>query len=148
MARFPDIPSALHHISEMLDKLDRRTRLAVSALTNLENTMASAIDHLRAAVTAQTTVTQGVVTLLQDLNTRLREAIDNEDSDAIEAIAEELEKNTASLASAVVANTPVGGEPAPVLGPPEPQAEEGTKEGTSETKVNPDAGGSQEPSQG
>jgi len=132
MARWRDIPSALDDIFGVLEKLDRRTRLAVNALSNLETTMATAIDHLRAAVTAQTTVTQGVVTLLQDLNARLRAAIDDEDDEAIEAIAAELEANTASLASAVVANTPVGGEPAPDLDPkpapetPEPQAEAGT----------------------
>jgi hypothetical protein len=76
----------------------------------------SAIDDLRAAVAAERSVTQGVVTLLQDLNQRLHDAVNADDMAAVSAVVADIKANTDTLAAAVAANTPSSpgtGSPAP-----------------------------------
>lgn len=67
--------------------------------------MSKELDDLKAAVDAQTTVTQSVVTLLTNLAQQLKDAKD--DPVAIEALANTVSANAKSLSDAVVANTPV-----------------------------------------
>lgn len=71
-------------------------------LGRIEMTLA----ELKAKVDAETTVVQSAVTLLSSLAQSLKDAIAANDPAAIQAIADELDTNTASLAAAVAANTP------------------------------------------
>ena len=76
----------------------------------------SAVTDLTDAVNAQSTVVDSAVTLLQSLAQQIRDNVDN--SDALNALADEIEANTSELADAVSANTPAEQppveEPAPV----------------------------------
>jgi hypothetical protein len=81
----------------------------------------SAIDDLRAAVAAERSVTQGVVTLLQDLNQRLHDAVNADDMAAVSAVVADIKANTDTLAAAVAANTPSSpGTGSPVTPEPSP----------------------------
>jgi ABC-type transporter Mla subunit MlaD len=64
----------------------------------------SAVTDLTNAVNAQSTVVDSAVTLLQSLAQQIRDNVDN--SDALNALADEIEANTSELADAVSANTP------------------------------------------
>jgi hypothetical protein len=76
-----------------------------SLIRKLEMLMA-AIDNLTAAVAAQTTVEQSVVTLLTQLSASLQAAIASGNPAAVQAAADTITSNTAALAAAVTANTP------------------------------------------
>lgn len=72
------------------------------------------LDQLTADVTSNTTVTQSAITLLQGLKNRLDLAIAaNQAGDATQlaALSTSLEAQTAALAAAVTANTPVDPQP-------------------------------------
>jgi recombinational DNA repair protein RecT len=79
----------------------------------MEIYMSAAMDRLREDVAAQKTVTSSVLTLLNDISNKLKDAITNEDTTAIEAISADLEANTKSLSDAVLANTPAQGTEPP-----------------------------------
>lgn len=82
----------------------------------------SAIDDLRSAVQAERSVTEGVVRLLQDLNSRLHAAVTSDDMAQVQQIVADLKANTDSLATAVAANTPSD----PAGGSNNPPADPGT----------------------
>jgi hypothetical protein len=67
--------------------------------------MSRQLEHLRSAVTAQTTIIGSVQTLLTNLAARIRTASSNDDSEALESIASDIDQNSTLLASAVAANT-------------------------------------------
>lgn len=77
--------------------------------------MASLAD-ITAAVAAETTVEQSVITLLGTLSSDLTAAIANNDPAAMQAIVTTLNNNAAALAAAVTANTPAP-TPAPAPSP-------------------------------
>lgn len=84
--------------------------------------MSAEMDALRASVTSQKTVVDGVVTMLSDLSARLKEAIANDDPAAIQAIVADVDANTKALGDAVMANTPAPADPAPAPAEdPQPQ---------------------------
>lgn len=63
---------------------------------------------LKDAVAKEREVTASVIALLGDLTKRLNDAIASQDPAAIQAVVDDINSNSASLAAAVVANTPVG----------------------------------------
>jgi len=71
--------------------------------------MASNLDHVKASVAANTTVTQSVLTLVTGLAQQIRD--NAEDPAALEALAGQLDADNAALAKAVTDNTPTA--PAP-----------------------------------
>jgi len=75
------------------------------------------IDDLVAKVTAQATVIDGVVVLLGDLNTHLKEAIAENDPVKLQAVADALDANTTRLANAAAANTTAAPAEQPVVDP-------------------------------
>jgi peptidoglycan hydrolase CwlO-like protein len=98
-----DIPAELRSIRESLHSLHRKL-----------DTMSTALSDLQAAVAAQTTVDASVVTLLQGLSAQLTAALAAGDDTAVEAAAQAIAANTATLAAAVTANTPAApSSPAP-----------------------------------
>lgn len=85
----------------MLAKLD--------AILKREATMAVDVSKIQADVAAQTTVTQSAVALLQQLTDALKNippSTDPQTQAAIDALAQSIEANTASLADAITKNTP------------------------------------------
>lgn len=89
-------------LMEMIEALDLKLS------TKQEKTMAL-IDDTLADVTAQTTVEQSAVTLLNSLSAQLAAA--GTDPVKLQQIKDGLDANTAALAAAVAANTPAA--PAP-----------------------------------
>lgn len=77
------------------------------------------LTSLREAVQAQKQVTQGVITLLTDIHSRLEEALADDDPEAMAAVLSDIKANTQALAEAVAANTP-GGPPVQPLQDPVP----------------------------
>lgn len=67
--------------------------------------MASLAD-IRAAVEAQATVEQSVITLLQQLAQELRDALANNDPAAMQQLVDQINAQTQALSEAVTANTP------------------------------------------
>ena len=80
-----------------------------------ENQLVKTIDDLQADVTAQTTVVQSTITLLNGIAAQLKAAAG--EPAKILAIATGLEANTAALAAAVTANTAPAPAPAPSPAP-------------------------------
>lgn len=68
--------------------------------------MTDIVTRLKSDVEEQTTVINSVVLLLQGLAARVRDANNNDDSEALDEIASELEANSVTLGQAVAANTP------------------------------------------
>jgi hypothetical protein len=81
----------------------------LTALLAQGSKIMATVADVQADVTSQTTVIGSAVTLLQGLSAQLAAA--GTDPVALQAIKDSLDSNTASLAAAVVANTP--GAPAP-----------------------------------
>lgn len=90
------------NLAARFDRLDR----TLDTLLAKETTMAKTLDDVLADVTAETTVTQSAITLLQQIKAALDAAIASGDVTKIQAISDQLEANTAALAAAVTANTP------------------------------------------
>ncbi len=68
--------------------------------------MAQELDDLKAAVAAETEVTQSAIALLNGLKAKLDAAIAAGDPAALKALSDSLGKDTTDLAAAVTANTP------------------------------------------
>ena len=69
--------------------------------------MSAQLDALVAAVSANTTITESAITLLQGLHAKLLELIANGiDPVAVQQLADDLSAQTQKLADAVTANTP------------------------------------------
>jgi hypothetical protein len=72
----------------------------------------NSLANLQAAVAAQTTVTQSVLTLLSTMAAEIAAASPTGDNPAIDAVVTTMNANAASLAAAVTANTPAAPAPA------------------------------------
>jgi hypothetical protein len=95
--------------------LVRTDQLILDSLTQLNrrfDVMTTALENLQAAVAAEATVEASVVTLLTTLSADLQSAIASNNPAAIQAVADQIAANTATLAAAVTANTPAPAAPA------------------------------------
>lgn len=113
--RLEDAVARIEAVSEQADEARRLLR----RITRMENAEMVKLADIRAAVEANANVQAGVITLLQKLSTDLQSALDNGSDEELQAVIDQLNGNTAAMAAAVVANTPVANEQ-----PPEPPAEE------------------------
>lgn len=93
--------------------------------------MSRQLDHLRASVAAMTSAQASAEALLIGIASRLRDASNNDDMDAVDSLAGEIEQRTDELSAAVAENTtpeevPVDPTPTPTgdadanVGPPTP----------------------------
>lgn len=64
------------------------------------------IQDLTSHIEAQTSVEDGVITLLQTISQQLKDAQASNDPAAIQAAIDQIDANTKKLSDAVVANTP------------------------------------------
>jgi len=83
-----------------------RVEEKVDRILAKEIRMAKTLDDVLADVTAQTTVVQSVLTLIEGLKQQLADALASGDPAKVQAVLDGLEANTASLSAAVTANTP------------------------------------------
>lgn len=101
------------YLFERLDAIDA----AIAQLkTQGEQIMATLAD-ITAAVAAEKTVEDSVITLLQQLSQMLKDAIAANDPVAMQAVVDQLNANAKTLSDAVVANTPTPPTPAPAPAP-------------------------------
>lgn len=85
-----------------LDRIERKLDLVLAKETKEMATIAD----IQAAVTAEKTVEDSVVTLLQTLSADLKAALAANDPAALQAVVDSINTNAAALAAAVTANTP------------------------------------------
>ena len=97
------IPTSTTPPARALGWLERR--LFHTIISNQEKIMATLAD-IQAAVAAERTVEDSVVTLLQTLSADLKAAIAANDPAAMQAVVDTIDQNTAALSAAVTANTP------------------------------------------
>lgn len=95
---------------------NNQTAILFAILNNQERIMATLAD-IQAKLAAETTAEAKVIALLQTLSDDLKVAIANNDPVALQAVADQLDQNTAALAAAVAADTPA---PAPAPAPAAP----------------------------
>ena len=106
--------SATSAQSPQLDRIEAGLQIL---LKNQGTTMATLAD-IQAKVAAETTVEGSVLALLSSVSADLKTALASNDPVALQAVADQLDKNTAALSAAVLANTPAA--PAPVPAPVSP----------------------------
>jgi hypothetical protein len=95
-----------------LDALLAGQALIRKELAAMSASTANSLANLQAAVAAQTTVTQSVLTLLSTMAAEIAAASPTGDNPAIDAVVTTMNANAASLAAAVTANTPAAPAPA------------------------------------
>jgi hypothetical protein len=92
------------YVAEHLRRIHER-------LSEMEMTLMSAIDDLKADVAANRTVVDSAITLLNGLHQQLMDAIASGDPAALTGLADDLKSQTDALASAVAANTSAPPQP-------------------------------------
>jgi len=87
----------------------------LTALQSLGDKLMATLADIQNDVASESTVIDGVVTLLGELSTQLAAAIAANDPAALQAIVTSIDANKAKLAAAVAANTPAApaGNPSP-----------------------------------
>lgn len=81
---------------------------AVAILAIGEYRMSVALDRLQASMTANSSAVASVLALVSTIAGEIRNNVD--DSDALNAIADKLDAESAQIAAAVTANTPAAGD--------------------------------------
>jgi hypothetical protein len=95
-------------------RTDQQILDSLQSLNRRLDAMTTALENLQTAVAAEATVEASVVTLLTTLSADLQSAIASNNPAAIQAVADQITANTATLAAAVTANTPAApAAPAP-----------------------------------
>lgn len=101
-------------------EVQRLLRHIAGEVRNLQEALMSWKDDLKAAIVEDTAVTQGVVDLVAKQADQIQKLInDGLDPAEMQKYVDEIRANSATLASAVAANTSAPPEPAPVV--PEPE---------------------------
>jgi hypothetical protein len=93
------------NIFSQLSRMERKLNLLLA----METYEMTKISDLQDAVAAERTVSASVITLLNDINQRLKDAIASGDPAALDAVVADITNNTKALSDAVVANTPASG---------------------------------------
>lgn len=88
--------------------------------------MALDLSQLTAAAAANENAEQSAILLMQQLGAELTAAINGGDQTAVNAVADALNNESATLAAAVVQNTPAASTPPAGSGPTAPPADTGT----------------------
>jgi hypothetical protein len=107
-------------LDHRLETLDRKIDALAHFLHHQGAQIMTTLDDLTAAVAAETTVTDSVLTFIQGLEAQLLAAAPG--NTAVEALVTTMKANAARLSAAVVANTPAAppAVPAPVVAPATP----------------------------
>ncbi len=103
-------------LKDLINHVDPQLKYLIGRI----ETMASAIDDLKAAVEAEKSVSAGIIALCDDISQKLKDAIAGGDLSAVKQLADDLSGNTRAVQEAILRNTPAAAvEPAPVdSGPP------------------------------
>lgn len=85
---------------------DPRFMALLEGIFQREGTILATIEEVQAAVAAEGTVVDSVVTLLGGISQQLADAIAQNDPVALQAVVDSINAQSQTLADAVVANTP------------------------------------------
>jgi molecular chaperone GrpE (heat shock protein) len=96
----------IHHFHHPDEATAERLCRIEQMLGALMETIMATMDDLKAAVQRNTEVDSSVTTLLQGISQQLKDAKAANDPAAIQAVIDQLDKNTSTLSDAVTANTP------------------------------------------
>lgn len=98
-----------HHYPEGGQAQLNRIESKMNTLLGIEVAQMAQIEDLQAEVNENTDVTQSAITLMNGLSQQLKDALASNDPAAVQAVIDQLDQNTNSLAAAVTANTPAQG---------------------------------------
>lgn len=99
-----DLQTQLNRIERAIAQLAAGLNVVITE----EKAIMATLTDIQAAVTAEKTVEDSVVTLLQQLAAQLKAALAANDPAAAQAIVDQINANAKALADAVAANTPAG----------------------------------------
>lgn len=97
--------SNTRHLKEINNRLDLVLNLLIHIL-NKENLIMATIQDISAAVAAESTVDDSIITLLNQIVQQLKDAQASNDPAAMDAVVASIQANTKKLSDAVTANTP------------------------------------------
>lgn len=93
-------------------------KASLTTLQTQERSIMAALDDLQSQVTQNTSLEQSAITLIQGIAKQLQDAVANNDSSALQALAQQLNSSAAALGAAITANTPATPDPnAPQVNP-------------------------------
>jgi hypothetical protein len=93
------------HVEDVIHAIARIERVVNQLHTEGHEIMATLAD-IQAAVAAEKTVEDSVITLLGQISQQLKDAIAANDPAAMQAVVDQIDANAKSLSDAVTANTP------------------------------------------
>jgi hypothetical protein len=112
----PDYDLLVNMLGHVITQQQQTQALLTQVLKQEKNVM-SALDDLQSQVNANTNLEQSAITLIQGIAKQLSEAINNNDSAALQQLASQLQSSAAALGSAIAANTPAADPNAPQVNP-------------------------------
>jgi ABC-type transporter Mla subunit MlaD len=92
--------------NKLINRLDKIIRLLDKQI-HKENSLMATIQNVVDAVTAQSTVDDSIVVLLNGIVQQLKDAQASGDPAALDAVVSSIQSNTKKISDAVTANTPV-----------------------------------------
>lgn len=95
------------NVYEQLNQLTIRVS-RLERLLSHQGVLLMTLDDLLAKVQAEKTVEDSAIALLNGLSAQLKAAIASNDPAKIQAVADAIDNNTATLSAAITANTPTG----------------------------------------
>lgn len=87
----------------------QKNEAMLNRLLKQERDVMSALDDLQNQVRQNTDLEQSAIQLIQGIAQKLQEAVNNNDSAALNQLAQQLQSSAAALGSAITANTEGGG---------------------------------------
>jgi N-acetylglucosamine kinase-like BadF-type ATPase len=103
--RTDEVIDALGHVAEAMIGLTEAMQQGFKTQTEMEEAQMATLEELQTEVSQNTDVTQSAITLISGLSQQLKDALAANDPAAIQAVVDQLDANTNSLAEAV-ANVP------------------------------------------
>lgn len=96
--------------------MQQQTQALLNQVLKQETKVMSALDDLQTQVHANTDLEQSAVSMIQGIAKQLADAVNNNDSAALQQLASQLQTSAAALGSAIAANTPADPD-APQINP-------------------------------
>ena len=96
----------IQHRLATIQALQVQSQASLKTIQTQESKIMPALDDLQAQVAQNTNLEQSAVTLIQGIAKQLADAVENNDSAALTALAGQLNTSAAALGAAISANTP------------------------------------------
>ncbi len=110
LTQLASIQLQLNQIQSSLQANLQTNKASLTTLQTLEKIM-PALEDLQAQVTQNTNLEQSAITLIQGIAKQLQDAVTNNDSSALQSLAQQLNSSAAALGAAITANTASTAQP-------------------------------------